>query len=240
MTKPKRWWLFGILGVLVLVLVGLAIALFQPAQRTSPEAQDKADKAAPPAPSNATASSTAAPSGASTPFGPGGGTPGQSQPVSVANCADYLSPDCTRRALRDKDFALQVLHRQVERNPQAQRYMQAVIQQMQPFKFVGQVVDTQGNPIAGAEVTYQLGYPYSLGYTQTACTKTDTNGRFQLQDRAWSLFIRTIEVPGLVPAPGFYQHREFSWQNRPGLTSWQQASAGRPQRFVMQPGRAAL
>lgn len=234
--KHMRLWLFGTFALLV--LAGLLNVLYQPAQKIAREPSEQVDQPMQLTSSNAPAVAAETPSGSVSPAdASGGGVPPGTEPppVTVAGCADHLSPACTRRALQDRDFSLQVLRQKVDRNPQAQRYMRAIIQQMQPFEFVGQVVDADGNPVSGAEVVYQLGYPYSLGYTDTARIQTDGNGEFQVQDRAWSLFIRTIEAPGLTPAPGFIQKREFGWQERPGITVWGLTSPAQPHQFVMQP-----
>ena len=148
-----------------------------------------------------------------------------------------MSPAC-REAAQDQDFATAVVKDQLETNPRARRYMRAVDMQMTPFHFEGRVVDRQGEPIEGAEVVYQIGYPYSLGYEDPASTTTDEQGRFSLKGRGYSLFIRTIRHPGLTPAPGFQKNREFGSDPRKGHISWSQATAESPREFVLMRGQS--
>jgi len=230
------------------VIGGVAVSYFLYQQRPpAPEAEQEAapsDEAAPspqeareqdPAASRAEGESEPEPSETTEPSQQARAA---ERSVTVEECAEYLSRAC-REAARDEAFAVELLRHHMQTNPRARGAMRVIGMQMRPFRFVGRVVDPEGEPIADAEVVYRIGFPFSLGHTEAATTTTDERGRFRIEGRGYSLFIRTIRYPGLTPAPSFPENREFGPDPRKGHLSWEQATADSPKEFVLMRGRSS-
>ena len=160
-----------------------------------------------------------------------------SGPVTVDECARQGSAACTIAMEQDQDLALRVLKKQLKENPAARRYINAIAMSMPPFTVVGKVVDGGGAPLPGVDVVYQVGMPYSLGYSPPAHVTTNEQGTFEIKGRAASVLLRSLDKPGYEAASGFSGHLEFGARPQFGHEPWSTATAQSPRLFTMVPSQ---
>lgn len=160
-----------------------------------------------------------------------------SGPVTVDECARQGSAACTIAMEQDRALAVKVLKKQLKENPAARRYIKTIAMSMPPFSVVGKVVDGGGAPLPGVDVVYRVGMPYSLGYSHPAHVVTNEQGIFEINGRAASLLLRSLDKPGYEPASGFSGHLEFGARPQFGHEPWSTATAQSPRVFTMVPSQ---
>jgi hypothetical protein len=154
----------------------------------------------------------------------------RSPSASVTSMDEYYE-----RIENDREFAIAVLKKQAEDNPQVMRRLRAIEAAMIPFEFHGRVIDVQGNPVAEAVVHYKAGYPFGVGYTPEMTAETDSDGRFVVRDRADSLLIKDIRKQGFHIQESQAYSVKFRYRADEETTSWLDYGRGNPYVFVMVP-----
>lgn len=155
--------------------------------------------------------------------------------VTVKSCSHYLSDACRWRMQKNRGFAIEIIKYQVENKPGAREVVNQIAMRMAPIDFFGQVVSEQGEPLAQVNVVYRIHYPFSLGPDRPVTVKTDQQGRFRIQGRAYALEIADLRKPGFEPGADFTQKRYFGGSRRDNYRPWEEASSSRPATFVLEP-----
>lgn len=140
-----------------------------------------------------------------------------------------------QRIGNDPAYAIAVLKKQAEDNPQVVRRLKAIEMAMVPFGFHGRIVDTEGSGLSKAVVHYKLGYPYGIGYTAEMTVETDSNGHFVVRSRANSLLIKEIRKPEYRIQEGQARAFEFRQRADEQAGSWMDYTEDNPYVFVMAP-----
>jgi hypothetical protein len=160
--------------------------------------------------------------------------PGDVQPSSTSTGFGSMK-DYDERIENDREFAIAVLKKQAEDNPQVMRRLRAIERAMIPFEFHGRVVDAQGNPISEAVVHYKAGYPFGVGYTPEMTVETGSDGRFVVRDRADSLLIKDIRKQDFHIQESQVHSVKFRYRADEKAKSWLDYGRGNPYVFVMVP-----